>query len=195
MLQIDDTIISEDVLEIFFSCDLKKCKGACCVHGDSGAPLEKDEAVLLTALYGKIKPYMCCSGIEVVELIGTSVIDQDGDLVTPLVNGKECAYVVFEKGVAKCAIEKAFQDGAIDFQKPVSCHLYPIRLNQYKSFVAVNYHCWEICKPALKNGSKNGTPLYQFLAAPLIRKFGQLWFEKLSYAAENMPSAKRTVAE
>lgn len=182
MLQIDDKVISFDILQKKFSCDLKKCKGACCVHGDSGAPLEDKETEILKNIYPLVKPFMRQEGIEAVEQQGTHVIDSDGDKVTPLVNGKECSYVVFEDGIAFCAIEKAYIAKAIDFQKPISCHLYPIRVTKYKGFEAVNYHCWDICKHALTKGRKTETSLFVFLKEPLVRNYGSDWFEKLKIA-------------
>lgn len=183
MLQIDDKIISLDIFEKKFICNLSKCKGACCVHGDSGAPLEDNETEILDSVFPIVKKHMRQVGVDAVESQGSSVIDNDGDKVTPLVNGMECAYVVFENGISKCAIEKTFELGEIYFQKPVSCHLYPIRIQKYKDFEAVNYHCWDICKPALQLGRKSDLPLYSFLAQPLIRKYGTPWYEKLKIAA------------
>ena len=191
MLQIDDSIISFEVLQKKFTCDLKKCKGACCVHGDSGAPLEDKETEILKDIYPLIKPFMRKEGIEAVEKQGTHVIDSDGDKVTPLVNNKECSYVIFENGIAFCAIERAFHAKKIDFQKPISCHLYPIRITKYKDFEAVNFHHWDICKPAMAAGEKSDTPLYIFLQEPLTRKYGAEWFEKLKIADAHLSKTKK----
>lgn len=192
MLQIDDKIISFDVLEQKFVCDLKKCKGACCIHGDSGAPLEDYETDVLDKIFPVVKKYMRKEGVDAIVKQGTSVIDYDGDIVTPLVNGVECAYVVFEDGITKCAIEKSFEAGEIDFQKPISCHLYPIRVKKYKDFEAVNYHSWDICKNALVLGKKLNVPVYIFLANPLIRKYGIEWYEKLKIASEELIKMKNS---
>ena len=186
MLQIDDVVLGLDILEKKFVCDLKKCKGACCVFGDSGAPLEIDEAEILKRNFSSIKPFMRQEGIKAVENQGTHLIDTDGDLVTPLIEGKECAFVVFEKNIAKCSIEKAYEANAIAFQKPISCNLYPIRITRYKDFDALNYHEWEICNHALTLGSKMNTPLYVFLAQPLTRKYGEAWYEQLKIASEEV---------
>jgi hypothetical protein len=183
MLQIENSILSLDILEKKFACNLKKCKGACCVHGDSGAPLEDEEAELLRKIYPKLKPFLREKGIQAIEQQGTSVIDSDGDKVTPLVNGRECAYVIFDGIVAKCGIEKAFENKAVTFQKPVSCHLYPIRVTKYSSFDALNYHQWDICKHAITNGKEKDIPLYIYLAAPLIRKYGEEWYSQLKIAS------------
>ena len=182
MLQIDNTIISLDFIEQHFCCDLKKCKGICCVHGDSGAPLEDDEVEILKNIFTDIKPFIRPEGIEAIDKQGTSVIDSDGDIVTPLIEGKECAYVIFDKGIAKCGIEAAFFAGKINFRKPISCHLYPARLTKYSEFTAVNYHRWEICKHAIQNGNTNNIKVHDFLKQALVRKFGKDWFEQLKSA-------------
>jgi len=185
MISIDNTLISEDVLDRKFVCDLNACKGACCVAGDSGAPLDKDELDILTSLVEKVKPYMVPKGIKAVEKYGAYVIDSDGDYTTTLVSeGAECAFVYFdETNTAKCAIEKAYNEGAVDWKKPISCHLYPIRISKYKKFEAVNYNTWDVCKPACECGKKLDVPVYKFLKEPLIRKYGKDWFKQLEKAA------------
>src|SRR6185503_10924116 len=130
MLAIGETLVSEEILEKKFVCDLTACKGACCVKGDYGAPLEDGELAVLDAIYPAVKPYLTPSGIDALEKQGHYVRYSKKEWVTPLVKGRECAYTVFDNGVAKCGIEKAWLDGKIDFQKPVSCHLYPIRINR-----------------------------------------------------------------
>ena len=186
MIQIDDKLISEDLFSEEFVCNLAKCKGICCVDGDAGAPLDEDETKILDEIYPKIKSYLRPEGIQAIEEQGTYTLDFEGDLVTPLVNNAECAYVIFdEKGYTKCAIEKAYEDGVIDWQKPISCHLYPIRLKTYPSFVAVNYERWSICKDACILGRKLQVPVYKFVREALIRKFGEEWYEQLE-AAEKM---------
>ncbi len=186
MIAIDNTLVSEYLLEKKFLCDLAACKGECCVAGDSGAPLEKEELEILDEIYPKVKPYMNKKGIKAVEAAGTHVIDTDGEYTTTLVApGAECAFVIFdEKNIAKCAIEQAFNDGAIKWQKPISCHLYPVRITPYKNYDAVNYHRWEVCKPACECGAKLDVPLYKFLKTPLIRKYGKNWYKQLELAAK-----------
>jgi hypothetical protein len=186
MLEIDDKLISLDILEKTFTCDLSACKGNCCVHGDSGAPLEKEEIEAIKDNYDIIKTYMTNKGIDEINKQGFSVVDNDGDTVTPLINNLACAYIYYDGDLALCAIEKAFLDKKIKFHKPISCHLYPIRLTKYKNFTAVNYDKWDICKPAIKKGKSNKTPLYKFLEGPLKRKFGEDFYEQLAYAAENL---------
>jgi len=186
VLQIGKAIVSLDVIEKKFICDFGKCKGACCIEGDSGAPLDEEEKAILEEIYPDIKEYLTEKGIEEIEKQGTSVIDSDDDLVTPIINDKECVYTVFENGSALCGIEKAYLDGKIKYRKPISCSLYPIRIDKYAEFDAVNYNKWDICKPARELGFKNGTPVYKFLKEPLIRKYGKDWYKELEYAAENI---------
>lgn len=186
MIQIDNTIISDDLIEERFNCHLKGCKGACCVEGDSGAPLEKDEGKILKAEFLAYKPYMRAEGIRVVEKKGFALKDDDGDLVTPLVNERECAYTVFdEKGIAFCAVEKAYFEGKTKFRKPISCHLYPLRLSRNKLNISVNYQQWSICEAGRVYGDLNDIRLYQFLKEALIRRFGEEWYEKLEFYATN----------
>jgi hypothetical protein len=182
MLQIKDTLISQDLIEKNFSCDLEKCKGACCVRGDSGAPLTQEEVELLPEIINQIKPFLRKEGRAAIEEQGTHVVDDENESVTPLVNGQECAYVIFEKGIARCGIEKAFEAKAITFRKPVSCHLYPVRLKKYDRFIAVNYDKWEICEPARKMGDNLKIPVYKFVRRALIRRFGEDWYMHLKIA-------------
>mgnify|MGYP001381577975 CR=1 FL=1 len=186
MIQVDDKIISLDVFEKHFVCDLNACKGACCVEGDSGAPLISGEEKILDDIYEKVKPYMRAEGITEIENQGVAVFDADGDLTTPLVNNKECAFVIDEKGISKCSIEKAYYDGKVDFKKPISCHLFPIRIKEYRDFDAVNYEEIKICEPACKCGSELEVPVYAFLKEPLIRKYGEAWYNKLLKTVKNI---------
>lgn len=186
MIAIDNTLVSEDILEKKFVCDLNACKGACCVAGDSGAPLDKDELEVLESVVDKVKPYMTKKGLKAIEKSGAYVVDGDGDFTTTLVApGEECAFVYFdEQNIAKCAIEKAYLEKKINWQKPISCHLYPIRIKKTKTYDAVNYDRWEVCKPACSCGEKLNVPVYKFLKTPLIRKYGNKWFKQLEQAAK-----------
>ncbi|WP_226065354.1 DUF3109 family protein [Kaistella polysaccharea] len=186
MIQIDDKLISEDIFSEEFVCNLSKCKGACCVEGDIGAPLNKEETVILDRIFEQVKPYLRKEGVEAIERQGTWVIDpNDGDYVTPMVEDKECAYVIFdEKGITKCGIEKAYEDGAVDWQKPISCHLYPIRVDEYRTFTALNYHKWDICSDACTLGRELQVPIYKFVKTPLIRKYGEEFYQTLCDAAD-----------
>jgi hypothetical protein len=193
MLQVGNTLVSLDLIEKQFVCNLSRCKGACCVHGDSGAPLEEEELKEIEEAYPAVKPYLREVSVKTIEEKGKWLVDGDGDKVTSLVEGKECVFVAFEKGVATCAIEKAYNDGKIKFRKPVSCHLYPVRLTVYSSYIAVNYHDWDICKPAVKQGSKLGVPLFVFLKEALIRKFGSEWYSELELSAREYLKYKQNI--
>ena len=187
MLAIGEILVSEDIIEKKFVCDLHACKGACCVKGDYGAPLEESELPVLDEIYEKVKPYLSENGRKAIEKQGRYLLYEKKEWVTPLVGGRECAYTVFENGIAKCAIEKAYYDGKIEFKKPVSCHLYPVRINKMKQSVeAVNYDRWSICKPACKLCESLQVPLYKFLKDALIRKYGETWYEQLEQAAIEM---------
>ncbi len=189
MIEIGKTIISRDLLDKKFVCDLKKCKGICCVEGDSGAPVEKEEIQKLEKDIEKIFPYLREEGRKVIEEQGVYVIDWDSEYVTPLINNKECAYAVFEDDIAACGIEKAYLAGATSFRKPISCFLYPVRVKKFNKFDAVNYDRWDICKPAIENGNKLNVPVYQFLEQPLKQKFGEKWYEQLSLVAKELKKA------
>ena len=149
MIQIENTLISEEIITENFVCNLNKCKGECCVAGDAGAPLEAAELKIMETVFEKVKPYLNEKGLKAIAEQGLYVIDDDGDYTTTCVEKNlECAYVLFENGITQCAFEKAYNDGVIDFKKPISCHLYPVRITKYKDYEAVNYHKWDICKPA-----------------------------------------------
>jgi len=185
MIQINDTIISLAIFESSFQCDLQLCKGACCVEGDSGAPLTDEEAMEIELYYPVFEKHLCKEHKAEIEKNGTSLVDNDGELVTPLYNTRACVYTfIDQEGVTKCAIEKAFFDGEIPFRKPVSCHLFPIRITEYDDFDAVNYQEIPICQPGRNCGKSNDLPLYKFLKEPLIRKYGEQWYQELEIAAE-----------
>lgn len=190
MLQIGKTIISLNLIEKKFVCDLQACKGACCVVGDSGAPLEEEELEIFDDIYSIVEPYLSEEGIKAIEEQGRYTVDDDNDFVTPLINNKECAYTIFEDGIAKCAIEKAFFDKKISFRKPISCHLYPVRITKYTKFDAVNYESNKLCADAVKLGNKLGVPVYEFLKEPLTKKYGEEWYKELEYAAKNLNFVK-----
>lgn len=180
MIVIDDCIVSDDIIQEKFCCNLEKCKGICCVLGDAGAPLSDEELSILDDIIGDIKPYISKAGLKAIAKSGCYEVDSDGEYVTPLIDGKECAYVVFDsKGIAQCAIEKAYLNGIIDFRKPLSCHLYPIRITKNKTFEAVNYHQWEVCKDARHLGMKLNMTVLDFLKEPLIRTYGEEWYKAL----------------
>ena len=191
MIEIGRTIVSRDIVEEHFLCDLLKCRGACCIEGDSGAPLTEEEAATIEETYPVFRKYLPEAHILEVEKQGNWVIDNDGDMVTPLVGNRQCAYSFYdEHNILKCAIEKAYIEGNIPFRKPVSCHLFPIRITPYKRFDAVNYQELDICKPGRECGRSVQLPLYKFLKEPLIRKYGEEWYNQLEIAADHITKSK-----
>lgn len=185
MFQLDKTIVSEEILEKEFVCNLNACKGACCVDGDAGAPLEKEELVILEEILPVLKSYLRKEGLQAIEAQGLYTTNEQGEHETTLVNGADCAYVIYdEKNVAMCGIEEAYNQGEIAFKKPISCHLYPVRIKQYSEFAAVNYDKWEICDDACSLGQELGVPVYKFVKQALIRKFGKEWYSELEKVAE-----------
>jgi hypothetical protein len=180
MILVRNTVISDDIKDHFFTCNIEKCKGACCVEGDLGAPLEDDELPLMKEIQENVAPYLTEAGRKEIERQGPYILDEEGDYSTPTIHGKECAYAVRdEKGHLQCGIEKAYLDGKIEFRKPVSCHLYPIRITKYEDYDAINYDRWQICAPACELGKTLGMPLYRFCKDALIRKYGQEWYDEL----------------
>ncbi len=188
MIVVKNSIVSDDVADQRFCCDCTVCRGACCVDGDSGAPLLEEEVPILEAILPEVRPYMTAEGIATVETQGVAVRDKDGDLGTPLIAGGACAYITYDGDLALCAIEKAFRANNFQFSisnfqfpKPVSCHLYPIRVEDYGEFTAVNYHRWDICRCA----HGHGDPLYIYLKDPLVRRFGPEWYDELLQEISN----------
>ncbi|MDZ4205193.1 MAG: DUF3109 family protein [Bacteroidales bacterium] len=180
MIPVGATLVSDDVRDIHFSCDIARCKGACCVAGDAGAPLDLEEIEILQENLEEFMHFMTPQGIEVVNEGGVFDYDLSGKYVTPLVNGCECAFAFFTGGMARCAIEKAWEQGKSLFRKPVSCHLYPIRISQYNGFDALNYHKWSVCHKALVKGKNENMPLFRFLREPLIRRYSEEWYHELA---------------
>ncbi len=177
MILIGNIYVEECIFTTSFCCHLEKCLGACCVEGESGAPLEEAETERLEKFYPKIQHYLPTKNQKILEQKGLYVKDEDGDWTTTLMNKKgPCAYAVFENNIAFCAIEKAFRDKKINWQKPISCHLYPIRVEYKNSFVYLKYHEWNICKAALKN---NKIPIFRFLKEPLMKAFGEKFYSEL----------------
>lgn len=180
MLAIQKTLVSLDLLERFFVCDLSACKGACCVKGDSGAPMTDEEIDLLENIIDDVLPYLDEEGKAMIAQKGIFEIDTDGDKGTALLDNGRCAFsLVDESGMVSCGIEKAERAGDVTFKKPISCHLYPVRVTEYKEYDAVNYNKWDICKPACECGAKLDVPLFKFLKEALTRKYGSAWYEEL----------------
>jgi hypothetical protein len=187
MIVINDTYISDDIADKHFVCDLSKCKGACCVEGDLGAPLEESELKIIEDIYPIVQEYMSGEGKFTVEQNGMYLLDEDGDYSTTTINGAECVFAIYDNDkVLKCAIEQAYLDGKTTYKKPISCHLYPIRIKKFDSkYVTVNYDRWSICAPACELGKNLKVPVYKFLKEPLIREFGEDWYKQLELAVEN----------
>lgn len=185
MFQLGKTIVSEDIIEKDFVCNLSACKGVCCVEGEAGAPLNKEETKILEKIYPKVKPLLREEGIAVIEKEGTWITSDFGELETPLIDNAECVYAIFdEKNTALCAIEEAHNRGIVDWKKPISCHLYPVRVKEYTEFAAVNYNKWDICDDACSLGKELQVPVYKFVKEALVRKFGQAWYTELEKIAE-----------
>jgi hypothetical protein len=185
MIEIDDKIVSADLLRECFACDISRCKGICCVEGDAGAPLELDEVDILEQKYESYAKYMTEEGRREVEKQGFMVVDTDCDYTTPLVNNAECAYAFTENGITYCAIERAYRNGECSFLKPISCHLYPIRVTQFSNgSYGLNYHRWAVCHDAVECGKKLGLPVYKALREPIIRRFDEEFYKALECAEE-----------
>ncbi|HQC05258.1 MAG TPA: DUF3109 family protein [Paludibacteraceae bacterium] len=186
MVEIGDTIVSFDLFEQQFCCDLDICKGQCCVEGDAGAPLEMDEIAKLEEVLPAIWNDLSEAARKVIDAQGVAYSDAEGDLVTSIVNRRECvfSYIDSADGICKCAIEKAYHEGKTSFYKPISCLLYPVRLKKFKDFTAVTYHRWSVCSCAETKGHKLQLPVYKFLKTPLIRRFGEAWYKELEEAAK-----------
>ncbi len=191
LIEVEDKVVSTQIFERKFVCDLNSCKGACCIEGDAGAPLTIEEVSIIEEDLESIKPYMRAEGIQAVEQDGVFYMDQDNEPVTTLVNGKECAFVYFdEQGITKCSIEQAHKEGKTSFKKPISCHLYPIRVKKFNEFQALNYDVWDICAPACSCGNELNVPVFRFLKEPLIRAFGTSFFNELLIVEKELNSSK-----
>lgn len=188
MIQIDDTLVSLDLAERFFCCDLEACKGQCCIEGDSGAPVTEDEARQLLTAAEELADCLLPEARQRIKEAGVAYVDQEGDLVTQLVCDRNCVFATRGDDrpdeICLCAVDKAWRQGRTQVEKPISCALYPLRLTDYPTFTAVNYHRWDICRPAEELGRKKGIRLYQFMRGPLVRRFGQAWYDELALACE-----------
>lgn len=187
MIEIDGKVINTEIFRRRFICDISKCKGTCCYDGDSGAPLEEDELEKLTEVYPTVKPYLSDEENEEIAKQGLWVTDRDGDLVTPIIRGCECVYTNREEdGTWSCAIEKAYREGKTKWRKPISCYLYPIRVSKTRKYEMLNFHEWEVCRPAVELGEKVGTPAYKFLKEPIIAKYGEEFYNELEQVEEEL---------
>lgn len=178
--QVQNVLLSSDILTECFCCDLDQCHGICCVEGDSGAPVTEDEVMELENILDEAWPQLSASAQALIDHQGVAYNDAEGDLVTSIVHGKDCVFTCHEGGCCYCVAEKLFLAGKSKWQKPVSCALYPIREKKLSNgTVALNYHRWEVCAPAVKKGRELKLPIYKFLKAPLIRRFGEEWYSEL----------------
>lgn len=187
MIQIDDTIISIDCLSEKFCCDLEACKGACCIEGDAGAPVELEEVAQLEEALPVVWNELSAAAQAVIDRQGVVYTDEDGDLVTSIVHGKDCVFTCYDScGNCFCALEKAYREGRSSFYKPASCHLYPIRIKKIGDMTALNYHRWDVCRMAVEKGRQLNLPVYRFLKEPLVRRFGEAWYQELESAVEEL---------
>lgn len=185
MLQIRNTLVSLDLVERFFCCDLQSCLGQCCIEGDAGAPVTEEECERLREVLPEVWDDLSPAARRVIEEQGVAYVDEEGDLVTSIVDGRNCVFTCYASGgMCLCAIEKAYREGRVGWMKPSSCHLYPVRLTEYKDFTAVNLHRWKICKCAEVLGRREGIRAYQFLRGPLTARFGEAWYEELASTCE-----------
>lgn len=190
MIEIKDTVVTLDLFREQFCCDLGACKGACCIEGDAGAPVKLEEVAQLEEAAEIVWDELSPKAQEVIKAQGVVYTDQDGDIVTSIVDNKDCVFTCYDdKGCCYCAIDKAFREGRCKFQKPISCHLYPIRMSRMGSYTAVNYHRWDVCKAATLLGKKLNLPVYKFLKEPLIKAFGQEWWDECDVVAGELKKA------
>ncbi|MDD6015658.1 MAG: DUF3109 family protein [Prevotellaceae bacterium] len=189
MIEILNTLVSLDLFKEFFCCDLDKCHGLCCVEGDAGAPVTPDEVEMLEEAYEKLHEDLPLQAQQQIEKEGVVYPDKEGELVTQIINGKDCVFAKHEGACALCAIDSAYRNGKFHWQKPISCALYPVRLSTVGGMTAVNVHKWDVCQPARKLGASLHLPVYQFLKEPLIRRFGQAWWDECDIAARELKNA------
>ena len=189
MIEILNTLVSLDLFKEFFCCDLDKCHGLCCVEGDAGAPVTPDEVEMLEEAYEKLHEDLPLQAQQQIEKEGVVYPDKEGELVTQIINGKDCVFAKHEGACALCAIDSAYRNGKFHWQKPISCALYPVRLSTVGGMTAVNVHKWDVCQPARKLGAALHLPVYQFLKEPLIRCFGQAWWDECDIAARELKNA------
>ena len=184
ILEVGGVLISSEILTECFCCDYEKCKGVCCVEGDAGAPVTMDEIADIEDTLDAVWPSLSASAQSVIDRQGVAYADRDGDMVTSIVRGKDCVFTCYDGDSCLCALERAYRDGNTRFCKPISCALYPIREKQFADgVVALNYHRWAICRDAVEKGEALGMPVYRFLKEPLIRRFGQAWYDELCEVA------------
>lgn len=187
IIQVGDVLVSPDIITEKFCCDLDACKGVCCVEGDAGAPVSLDEIAEIENVVDDVWTGLTASAQAVIDKQGVAYTDREGDLVTSIVNGKDCVFTCYENGCCLCALERSYRSGKTKFVKPISCALYPIRVKEFgNNLVGLNYHKWDICKDAVRKGRELNLPVYKFLEGPLIRRFGEEWYKELKEVAEQL---------
>lgn len=187
ILQVGDVLLSPDIITEYFCCDYEKCKGACCIEGDAGAPVTLEEISEIENSLDEVWDELSASAQTVIDKKGVAYSDRDGDLVTSIVGGRDCVFTCYENGSCLCALEKAFIQGKTTFCKPISCSLYPIREKQFSNgMIGLNYHRWEVCKDAVIKGKNNNIRVYEFLKEPLTRRFGSQWYDELQELAKTV---------
>lgn len=188
ILQVGDVILTSEILTECFCCNLDACKGACCVEGDSGAPLLLDEVAPLEEVLDEVWPQLSAKAQSTIDKQGVAYTDAEGDLVTSIVDGKDCVFTCYgADGCCYCATDKAFREGRTAWCKPISCALYPIREKRFANgLVGLQYHHWDICKPAVAKGNELNLKIYQFLKEPLVRRFGAAWYDELCQVAAQL---------
>lgn len=197
ILQVGDVILTSEILTEYFCCNLEACRGACCVEGDSGAPLRLDEVGEMENVLDTVWPDLSAEAQSVIDRQGVAYTDVEGDLVTSIVRGRDCVFTCYgADGCCYCSSDKAFREGRCSWPKPISCALYPIREKQFgNGLVGLQYHRWEICKPAVEFGRKLQLKIYQFLKDPLVRRFGQAWYDELCEVARQLESEAQNAEE
>ena len=197
ILQVGDVTLTSETLTEYFCCNLEACRGACCVEGDSGAPLRLDEVGEMENVLDTVWPDLSAEAQSVIDRQGVAYTDVEGDLVTSIVRGRDCVFTCYgADGCCYCASDKAFREGRCSWPKPISCALYPIREKQFgNGLVGLQYHRWEICKPAVELGRKLQLKIYQFLKDPLVRRFGQAWYDELCEVARQLESEAQNAEE
>lgn len=189
IIEIDNVLVSTDIFTEYFCCDLDACKGICCVEGDAGAPVTIDEIAGIEDAIDTVWDDLSATAQAVIDKQGVAYTDRDGDLVTSIVGGKDCVFTCYEKGCCLCALERAWRAGKTAFCKPISCALYPIREKKLSNgMVALNYNRWDVCHDAVKKGNELRLPVYRFLRDPLVRRFGEDFYQQLCDAAQLLAS-------
>lgn len=187
IFMVGDVLVSPDIINVKFCCDLDKCHGQCCIEGDAGAPVTLDETMEIENVLDTVWGDLSASGQAVIDKQGVAYTDREGELVTSIVHGKDCVFTFHDKDCCLCALERSYREGKTNFVKPISCALYPIRVKEFgNNLVGLNYHRWDICKDAVKKGRELDLPIYKFLKGPLVRRFGEEWYAELEAVAEQL---------